>query len=125
VNILRSSTLRYDFGDQRPTVSGPSKLTAIWDFDGPAADNVCIVEFDEASRTHWHVHDQGQILVILDGEGEIQVEGQAPVPITAGDVVIAEPGEKHWHGATSGMRLRHAAISRGPVTWLGEVVSES
>ena len=41
--------------------------------------------------------------------------------ITGGDVVWAEPGEEHWHGACGDSLLTHLAVSHGPAEWAGEV----
>lgn len=38
-----------------------------------------------------------------------------------GDVVWAEPGTTHWHGADDGVMLVHLAVSHGRTVWAGEV----
>ena len=34
------------------------------------------VYFESGARSNWHVHPSGQILIVLDGEGYHQLEGQ-------------------------------------------------
>ena len=37
----------------------------------------------------------------------------------AGDVVVIDPNEEHWHGAAAGMAGEHLAINTGSeTTWL-------
>jgi quercetin dioxygenase-like cupin family protein len=42
-------------------------------------------------------------------------------PLDPGDVVYADPGEEHWHGAGANTYILHTAISMGVTTWLEEV----
>lgn len=41
-----------------------------------------------------HHHDYHEYYVVLEGSGELDVEGSA-VPLVAGSVVMVEPGERH------------------------------
>jgi hypothetical protein len=48
-------------------------------------------------RTHpegQHVHDNEEIFCILQGRGEIEIDGRRE-PVHAGEVLIIEPGEEH------------------------------
>ena len=48
-------------------------------------------------RTHpegEHVHDNEEIFIILQGRGEIEIDGRRE-PLHAGEVLIIEPGEEH------------------------------
>ena len=51
-------------------------------------------------------------LVARNAEGQV---------ITGGDVIWAEPGEEHWHGACGDSLLAHLAVSHGTTEWGGEV----
>jgi quercetin dioxygenase-like cupin family protein len=79
--------------------------------DGPA---VFAVHFQPGSRTRPHVHPSGQVLQITSGEGVVGgVDGRRLVQ--AGDVVVAMPGEWHWHGATPFSPMTHLTVqSAGP-----------
>jgi mannose-6-phosphate isomerase-like protein (cupin superfamily) len=49
-------------------------------------------------RTHsegHHVHDDAEIFVIMQGQGEIEIDGRCE-PLHAGEVLIIEPGEEHY-----------------------------
>jgi 4-carboxymuconolactone decarboxylase len=69
------------------------------------------VTFQAGARTHWHVHPLGQLLVVTEGEGWVQAEGEAVRAVKAGDVVWTAPGVKHWHGATPTSAMTHVAVA--------------
>ena len=86
------------------------------------------VYFEAGARSNWHTHPGGQILVITDGEGYHQIEGQPRQTMKKGDVVKCPPNTKHWHGATANTSLSQMYIvpntERGIVTWLEPVTDE-
>ena len=59
------------------------------------------VSFEPGARTSWHTHPGGQRLIITEGTGWVQEEGQPRQTVSEGDVVWFAPGLKHWHGATA------------------------
>ncbi|HEV8574996.1 MAG TPA: cupin domain-containing protein [Dehalococcoidia bacterium] len=73
------------------------------------------VRFERGARTNWHTHDGEQVLYVIDGEGCVGTHSET-VPIGPGDVVRIPAEEKHWHGARSGGRLVHIAITSGVET---------
>lgn len=73
--------------------------------------SVGLVQFMPGARTAWHSHPAGQLLIITDGQGWVQQEGQPARTIKAGDVVWIAPGIKHWHGATQDKRMSHYAVA--------------
>ena len=84
--------------------------------------------FEAGARSNWHSHPGGQILIITDGEGYHQIEGQPRQTMKKGDVVKCPPNTKHWHGATANTSLSQMYIvpntERGIVTWLEPVTDE-
>jgi quercetin dioxygenase-like cupin family protein len=68
------------------------------------------VYFEAGARSNWHIHPAGQILVITDGEGYHQIEGQPRQTMKKGDVVKCPPNVKHWHGATERSSLSQMYI---------------
>lgn len=89
----------------------------------PSTDGVTIntVTFTPCSRTFWHHHELGQILVVVAGRGLIQAEGGPVRALRAGDTVWAPPGERHWHGGSADSYMTHVAISLGTTVWAEEV----
>lgn len=86
------------------------------------------VYFEKRARSNWHVHPSGQILIVLDGEGYHQLEGQPKRIMRKGDVIKCPPRVKHWHGATESSSLTQMYIlpktENGIVTWLEPVTDE-
>jgi quercetin dioxygenase-like cupin family protein len=86
------------------------------------------VYFEKSARSNWHIHPSGQILIVLDGEGYHQLEGQPKQTMKKGDVIKCPPKVKHWHGATENSSLTQMYIlpktENGIVTWLEAVTDE-
>jgi quercetin dioxygenase-like cupin family protein len=81
-----------------------------------------VVHFTPGARTAWHTHPRGQTLWVTEGVGLCQREGAPVEVIRAGDIVVFEPGENHWHGAAPTRFMAHVAIqladeSGKPVDW--------
>ena len=70
---------------------------------------VTAVTFRNGAVNRWHMHSTEQVLVVTDGQGIVATE-TAEHEILAGDVVLIEPGEKHWHGAAPEQDMTHLAI---------------
>ena len=79
------------------------------------------VIFTPRARTHWHRHPGGQLLVVTAGRGVVATRDGDIHLITSGDVIWAEPGEEHWHGACGDSLMTHLAVSHGTTEWGGEV----
>lgn len=79
------------------------------------------VYFEPGARSNWHSHPSGQILIITDGIGYHQMEGQPVEIIKKGDVVKCPPNVRHWHGASATVGLQQIYIvpntERGIVHW--------
>jgi 4-carboxymuconolactone decarboxylase len=75
------------------------------------------VHFERGAHTHWHVHSGGQLLHIVEGKARVQAWGGEVQSLNAGDTVIAPPGEKHWHGASTDGPMLQLAITSGDVDW--------
>lgn len=106
-----------------PAGTTPTTLGAAQNFSGHVAvdikaagdssrhGSVGMVDFAPGARTAWHTHPVGQLLVITEGTGWVQEEGQPRRGIGAGDVVWIGAGVRHWHGAAQANGMRHLAIA--------------
>ena len=120
----------------RPTIKGPADwftgdvyIDSLKDPDEQSVVGCAHVRFTPGARTAWHTHPKGQTLYVTDGVGLVTRRGGQPQQIQPGDVVVIEPGEEHWHGATAGRFMAHVAIQEAdeqgvPVTWLEHVTDE-
>jgi len=86
------------------------------------------VTFEPGARSNWHRHPAGQILLITEGLGYYQEKGQPVRLLRQGEVVKAQPGVEHWHGASPQQGMTHIALSvnteKGIVTWLRPVTDQ-
>ncbi|MCF1192228.1 cupin domain-containing protein [Mangrovimonas sp. AS39] len=86
------------------------------------------VYFEPGARSNWHKHPAGQILVITDGVGYHQIEGQPIEVIKKGDAVTCPPDTRHWHGASKDIGLQQMYIvpniEKGVVEWMEPVTDE-
>jgi quercetin dioxygenase-like cupin family protein len=86
------------------------------------------VYFEPGARSNWHLHPAGQILIITEGVGYHQIEGQPRQTIKKGDVVKCPPNVLHWHGASPDIGLQQLYIipntEKGIVVWKQKVTDE-
>ena len=76
----------------------------------PSRLRVNSVHFTPSSRTAWHQHPYGQILYVTEGVGRVQQQGGLIQEVRAGDIIITEPGEWHWHGAAPTHFMTHLGL---------------
>jgi quercetin dioxygenase-like cupin family protein len=119
----------------QPSVQGPEewftgtvRIDYLFNPIEPARTGAAYVTFEPGARTAWHTHPLGQTLIVTAGCGQVQREGGSIEEIHPGDVVQFEPGEKHWHGATSTTSVTHIAIHEEldgkVVDWMEHVSDE-
>jgi len=80
--------------------------------------SAAVVRFEPGARNHWHAHEGGQLLYVIEGEGWVQARGADPQRIRVGDAVTTEPNEEHWHGAGRSGRFAHFVVNVGETHWL-------
>ncbi len=56
--------------------------------------SVDVMRFTPEDTDHMHAHEVQEVYHIASGSAAINVEGDV-TPVTAGDVIHIEPGEKH------------------------------
>lgn len=86
------------------------------------------VTFEPCTRTDWHYHDGGQILLVTEGVGVFEMEGEPARLMQAGDVILIPPGKKHMHSAIDDSEFAHIAIGVNPnvgtTNWLDKVTDD-
>jgi quercetin dioxygenase-like cupin family protein len=86
------------------------------------------VTFEVGSRTNWHYHPGGQVLLVTSGKGLYQEQGKPVREIRKGDVIKCAPNIVHWHGAAPDSEMTHIAIGtnqdKGAVVWLEPVTDK-
>ena len=98
-----------------PTFNGPIWLGNTLDSPNMAGSPALhYVVFEPGVYNAWHSHAGGQVLIVTDGVGYHQIEGQPVEVLHPGDVAKCPPGVKHWHGAAPGRRFAHLAANTTP-----------
>ena len=83
--------------------TGEVHLSILKDGGNTMITNFC---FSPGSRNFWHYHPNAeQTLLVLDGEGFYQEEGQEKRVIRKGDVIVSNANVRHWNGATPDQAL--------------------
>ena len=97
-------------------------------YDSLAYWAIAKVTFEPGAHSNWHTHPGKQVLVITEGTGYLKENGKPIQLLRKGDVVIIQPGVKHWHGATPQNGFVQIAmnpdIKNGVVNWLERVTDE-
>ena len=103
--------------DDLPTTNGPANWftgDVHMDTVNPPGGNprlaVTHVHFAPGARTAWHRHPNGQTLHITHGIGRVGSRGSPPDKVHAGDCVVFDAGEEHWHGAAPDRRMSHLSL---------------
>jgi len=93
------------------TINGQPAPGAIW---------------EPGMRSYWHCHVGGQVMMIDQGVGRIQVRGEKVRIMHRGDTHYAAPGLEHWHGAAPDQSAHFFQTSIGQTTtlWMEEVGRE-
>jgi|SRR5215208_3672381 len=108
--------------------AGTVRIDPLFKANDPARAVGASVTFEPGSRTAWHTHPLGQILIVAAGCGLAQRWDGPVEEIRPGDVVWFPPGEKHWHGATAITAMIHIAIQEQldgkTVDWMEKVSDE-
>lgn len=78
--------------------TGEVHLSILKDGGNSMITNFC---FLPGSCNFWHYHPNAeQTLLVLDGEGYYQEEGEAKRVIKKGDAIVSKANVRHWNGAT-------------------------
>ena len=78
-------------------------------------------KFEPGSRTQWHIHELGQVLLCEEGVCRHQLKGGPIIVFRAGETAFAPPGVAHWQGSTATQSGTQFNVQRGKITWLNDV----
>ena len=79
------------------------------------------LRFAKGSRSNWHSHTWGQLLMLEEGAGRTQVRGGPVMETRPGQPWWTAAGVEHWHGAAPDQDALQLTIYEGDVKWLEPV----
>ena len=79
------------------------------------------LKFPAGSRSNWHSHATGQLLMAEEGRGRTQERGKPIREVVPGQPWWTPAGVEHWHGAAPDQDLVQLTIYAGEVKWLEPV----
>ena len=82
------------------------------------------LRFPAGSRSNWHSHSHGQLLMAEQGKGRTQDRGGPLVEVTPGQPWFTKAGVEHWHGAAPDEEIVQLTIYEGEVKWLEPVTDQ-
>lgn len=82
------------------------------------------LRFPAGSRSNWHSHSSGQLLMVEEGTGRTQVRGGPIEEMGPGQPWWTEAGVEHWHGAAPDEDVVQLTIYGGDPTWLEPVTDD-
>jgi quercetin dioxygenase-like cupin family protein len=86
--------------------------------------NMSRIRFEAGARTNWHVHTEGQILLIEEGRGRLQELGDPVKELALGQPVLTKPNVLHWHGAAPDSPALQFSVYGGKLDWKQAVTDE-
>ena len=79
------------------------------------------LEFPAGSRSNWHSHVDGQLLMVESGRSRTQERGRPIREMGPGEPWYTPAGVEHWHGAAQDEAVVQWTIYGGQPTWLEAV----
>src|SRR5688572_31024391 len=79
------------------------------------------LKFPAGSRSNWHSHSHGQLLMVEEGRSRTQERGGALLEMGPGQPWFTKAGIEHWHGAAPDQDVTQLTIYEGEVKWLEPV----
>ena len=98
---------------QKPAAPGTSNFTGkVASVD--ASDLLSTrFRYEAGARSNWHVHEGALLVLVEQGRGRIQLQGQPVEDIVPGRAVLMPGGVPHWHGAAPDQGLTWIALTVG------------
>ncbi|MGC8480394.1 MAG: cupin domain-containing protein [Acidimicrobiales bacterium] len=86
---------------------------------GPTDSEISVFHYEEGAVSKWHSHPGGQSLYVLS-DSAIVGDDHGVRSVHRGDLVVTQPNERHFHGATPGSATSLLTITLGVTRWEDE-----
>jgi quercetin dioxygenase-like cupin family protein len=117
VVMLLASPYRVESGGQG--AAKPQEAGSLPNFTGKVASldasdlRGVRFRYEAGARSYWHTHDGALVILIEQGRGRMQLQGQKVQDILPGQPVVLPADVPHWHGAAPTEGLTWIALSVG------------
>ena len=81
--------------------------------------------FEAGTRSYWHTHDKGFLILVESGVARVQKKGEPMKELRAGAVDYTPPNVLHWHGAGPNEPLIQLGMSFGGAINFTEPVTDA
>ena len=116
-----SSLKVVDQGEVQPVnlnrYSGEVEVRSLRASANPLDPDLLRVHYEAGSVSNWHTHPGGQYIYVLQNSVLICNDGGEMNEVAEGSLVVVQPGERHWHGATENSSSDILTISFGVTRW--------
>lgn len=82
------------------------------------------LRFPAGSRSYWHSHSWGQLLMVEEGKALTQERGGPVREMGPGQPWFTKAAIEHWHGAAPDVDMLQLTIYEGDVKWLEPVTDQ-
>jgi quercetin dioxygenase-like cupin family protein len=124
VVVLRIAHAQQPSG-QKPAAGAatPALITGTSTTSEPTGVTLGRRKFEPASRTYWHSHPGGQLILIEEGRALVQERGKPVRTLSPGESIFTGPNIAHWHGAapTQAMTQLNVGFPGGATKWMDPV----
>ncbi|MDA8196900.1 MAG: cupin domain-containing protein [Actinomycetota bacterium] len=97
--------------------SGDVEVRSLRSSVNPLDPDLLRVRYEPGSVTNWHTHPGGQYIYVLENSVLISNDKGESNEVQEGSLVVVQPGERHWHGATRNSSAEILTISFGVTRW--------
>jgi quercetin dioxygenase-like cupin family protein len=83
---------------------------------GPTDSEISVFHYEVGAISKWHSHPGGQSLYVVSDDA-IVGDDQGVRAVHRGDLIVTQPNERHFHGATSTSDAALLTITLGVTRW--------
>ena len=108
----------------RTPMNNPNFTGTVYQVKENSTGTFAHIYFPPGSRTKWHSHEFGQVILCEEGTCVNALKGGPVVLLHAGETSFAPPNVLHWQGSAPDAGGTQFNTQRGKITWMDEVSDE-
>jgi quercetin dioxygenase-like cupin family protein len=97
--------------------TGAVQLSMLDEAPDETRPDTALGTFVDGATTNWHRHPGGQLLWVVSGTARVGTARDASRTLAPGTLVVADPDERHWHGAAPGADTVVLSLTWGATVW--------